>query len=177
MKRIVTVVITVVMGLSTVGFLPEAHAAISVHKKAEQVLLKRINKARANRGLDRLRLHAYIRREVRGHSRDMSREGFFSHRGFQGRANRITRRDPGINGAMCENIAWASGYTNFREVVGVFFRGWLNSTPHRKCLFDVTVKSGTDSAGIGIVRRGNTWHATYIAANDKTPGWTKADRS
>lgn len=176
MKRIVTIVITVVMGLSTVGFLPEAQAAISVHKKAENVLRNQINKARENRGLDRLRIHAYIRRETRRHSKDMSRHGFFSHQGFQGRANRITRRDPGIDGAMCENIAWASGYTSFREVVRVFFNGWLNSQPHRECMFDIVVQSGTDSVGIGIVRNGDTWHATYIASNDRTPGWTKADR-
>ena len=134
----------------------------------ETYLFNLINKGRAARGKTVLKEHVVILRETRGHSNAMAATGTLGHFGFSGRVSRIRAEDSGINGGVCENVAYARGYGSAEEALRVIFRGWKNSTGHRKCMFD-RLGYSAESAAIGLAHSGSTWWATFIAAHDSNP--------
>ena len=128
----------------------------------EDELLAKINRGRVNRGKVALVESATILTEARAHSLWMSTH-LLSHNGFTGRVTRIRAADGGI-GYVCENVAYASGYSD-ADAMKVLYRSWLNSPPHKKCMF----KGVVDEAAVGLQKVGNTWWATFIAADDASP--------
>jgi uncharacterized protein YkwD len=163
-RALVAVVVAVVLVL---GFVPTASGA-ATESEVAAALFKKINNKRAKKhGLPRLQEWSVIVQEAEEHSDYQAQQGDISHDGFDGRANRIMNAGNGIN-AVCENVAFVSGYTDLRDVVRVFFRGWDNSPPHHRCLFDKIQNSVW--AGVGITRvGGSTYYATFLAAADASP--------
>lgn len=133
----------------------------------ENYLFDLINKGRAARGKTVLKEHAVILRETRAHSTDMAASGL-GHFGFSSRVSRIRAADSGINGGVCENVAYARGYSSATEALRVIYRGWKESTGHRKCMFD-RLGWSSESAALGLTHSGSTWWATFIAGHDSNP--------
>jgi uncharacterized protein YkwD len=145
-----------------------ARANTALEQSLESKLLSIINANRANRGLPKLKLHSYIRYESIKHSTYMSRYGM-SHDGFEGRWRRVKARDSGVR-SMCENVAYSRRSTSADTAAAAIYKAWYNSTAHYKCMFDrfgYTARSGA----IGVDKVGDTWWATFEAAQDSTPGY------
>ncbi len=148
-------------------FMPRAAGA--TEEQVADALFRKINNKREKvEGLQRTQEWDVIVDEATGHSEYQARQGEISHDGFDGRANRIQRAGTGING-VCENVAFVSGVTDLKTIVRTFYRGWDKSPPHHRCLFDGDFK--TTWAGVGIAHVGSsTWYATYLGAQDSSPG-------
>jgi len=87
--------------------------------------LKLHNNTRKNHDLRPLCVHPKLQKAARAHSANMIRRDFFSH-GDVGRR----LENYGYNWRTYgENIAWGSGD---RGAPGSIFRGWMNSSGHRK---------------------------------------------
>jgi uncharacterized protein YkwD len=144
-----------------------ARANTALEQSLEAKLLSIINSKRAERGLPKLKLHSYARYEAIKHSTYMSRYGM-SHDGFNGRWRRIKEHDSGVR-SMCENVAYARNFASADAAAAAMYKNWYNSSSHYKCMFDrfgFTTRSGA----VGIDKVGDTWWATFEAAQDSTPG-------
>ena len=110
-----------------------ARVAVSTHTSTEQSVVNLINKYRAKKGLHALKVDGSLITVARGHSRDMIKRNYFSHRSTTGTdpSDRIARA--GGQGAIGEDLAWGTGsYASPSAIVKL----WLNSPPHRRVLFD-----------------------------------------
>lgn len=145
-----------------------AHAVTSTEAAAESKLLSIINSKRTARGLPALKLHTYIRYESRNHSTYMSKYGM-SHNGFNARWTRIRQHDSGVR-SMCENVAYARGFSSYGEAMSAIYRWWYNSSGHYKCMFD-RLGFTTRSGAVGVRYVNGTYWATFEAAQDSTPGY------
>ena len=149
----------------TAGFAPSASGATD--EEVAAALFRKINNKRAKlHGLNRAEEWNVIVQEATEHSQYQLQQGRISHDGFNGRANSIQGAGTGIS-SVCENVAFVSGVNDVKSIVRIFYRGWDNSPPHHRCLFDAEFRSTW--AGVGIAHRGSTWYATYIAAEDSSP--------
>lgn len=157
----------VVSLLLCVPVMPRASAA--TEEQIADALFAKINNKRAKvHNLNRTTEWDVIVRQATEHSEYQGRQGRISHDGFEGRARRIQNAGTGING-VCENVAFVSGVTDLKTIVRTFYRGWDRSRSHHECLFDENFTSTW--SGVGVVRVGSsTWYATYIAAQDSSPG-------
>jgi uncharacterized protein YkwD len=142
-------------------------ASTAEETSAESRLLSIINTKRVDRGVPKLRFHSYIRYESVRHSTYMSRNGM-SHDGFNDRWRRVKQHDGGVR-SMCENVAYARNYPSAETAMAAIYKNWYNSSSHYKCLFD-RLGFTTRSGAVGIDKVGNTWWATFEAAQDSTPG-------
>jgi uncharacterized protein YkwD len=160
--------ICAVVAAATLAAAVPAHAVTATEQSAETRLFSIINSKRAERGLPKLKLHSYIRYESEKHSTYMSKYGM-SHDGFNGRWTRIRQHDSGVR-SMCENVAYARGYSTYSEAASVIYKVWYKSSSHYKCMFD---KLGftTRSGAVGFRYVNGTWWATFEAAQDSTPGY------
>jgi hypothetical protein len=107
----------------------------------------------------------------------MAASGELNHDGFSQRpvtaapdpSERNGAPDDGfdINGA-CENVAYRQAPSESEdEIAQGLYRQWLNSAPHKHCMFDEGANHTV--AGIGIVRASNgTYWATLEAVIDET---------
>jgi uncharacterized protein YkwD len=170
--RRVLCILAVTASLTTfVGVVP-AQAAITVDGPAETSLFGQIDTYRGNNGKGTLTLHNFILALAEGHSRAMAKRNLLSHFGFARRVSRIYANDAGIkNQFLCENVAFVRNPAiNSLGAATAIFNGWQASQPHNKCMLDINRNSvTTQSAAVGVVRRGSTWWATFITAHDTTP--------
>jgi uncharacterized protein YkwD len=119
--------------------------------RSERTMLDLINRARANRGLARLRLRASLYRAARSHSLSMVRRDYFSHYSLDGstvaqRARRAGYTSSGYTSwRVGEVIGWGSGS---RGSAASVFRMWMNSSAHRKVLMGARWRD----VGVGCVR-------------------------
>jgi uncharacterized protein YkwD len=164
MKALVAVVAAIAL---SVPFMPTASGA--TEDQIADALFRKINNKREKiHNLQRTEEWDVIVQEATEHSQYQARQGKISHDGFNPRANRIQKAGTGIGG-VCENVAFVSGVTDLKTIVRTFYRGWDKSPPHHDCLFDEDFK--TTWAGVGVARVGSsTWYATYIGAQDSSPG-------
>ena len=162
-KALIAVVVALVVALPSMP-----HASGVTTDEIADALFRKINNKRVKlHDLPRTEEWQKIVDEATEHSEYQARQGEISHDGFEGRANRIQNAGNGING-VCENVAFVSGVTDLKTIVRIFYRGWDNSPPHHRCLFDQDFR--TTWAGVGIAKRGSsTWYATYIGAEDSSP--------
>lgn len=114
----------------------------------EREVVQELNRARASRGLQPLRLKAGLTSAAVAHSRSMLVGGYFSHESADGTAfhNRIRRHYTSRGWA-----AWSVGETLFASAGAVDARtivvSWLRSPPHRDILLDTTWRD----VGVGAV--------------------------
>jgi uncharacterized protein YkwD len=140
---------------------PGAHARPTPHnaKKVRAALQCLHNRARAARGLRRLRRNARLTRAATGHSRRMVRAHFFSHVTPSGaRVSQRTRRAGYARRrsfVVGENLGWGTGA---RATPRRIFRAWMGSPAHRMHILDGSYRS----IGIGVVR------------GAPQPGWKRA---
>ncbi len=157
-----------VVGLVAALLVSIVAPAASAQTTDENYLFDLINTKRDAKGKQVLTEHASILREARAHSIDMADRGAIGHAGFDQRVNAIRADDGGIDGYICENVAYASGQGSAEAALRVIFKGWRRSKEgHRECLFDLGNR--TQSAALGLEKRGNTWWATFITAKDSSP--------
>jgi uncharacterized protein YkwD len=149
--------------IALVAFAPSARAQTA----NEDFLFGLISDARADRDVPELSEHNFILGEAREHSDDMAARNSMGHFGFDGRAQRIQNADNGIS-YICENVAYARGYASDRRALKVIFNAWKRSAGHRRCMLDQNGHR-TRSAAVGLTKRGNTWWATFITAQDRNP--------
>ncbi len=161
--------VAVAIAVSLVVVRPADAAVTRSERRVENSIFAMINNQRTGGGLGAEHLHTFARRLAEGHSAAMARRGVLGHFGFTRRVNRLRANDSGINGFVCENVAYVSGSSITRtQAASMIFNGWMNSPPHRKCMLDQEGGT-TQSAAVGIKHAGNTWWATYIAAHDTSP--------
>lgn len=105
------------------------------------------NQYRAQFGLPALQVSPSLERVAELHSRDMTRNRFFSHQGSDGSDIGDRARRGGYRYCViAENIA--QGHRSAIEVA----RGWMKSPGHRANMLDRSVTE------IGVTRgKGNTW--------------------
>jgi uncharacterized protein YkwD len=166
MRKTLCLLLAVVAAAVAVAATAPDATALTEDEVAD-ALFRKINNKRANvHGLERLKEWSVIVGEAAAHSAEQARRGQISHDGFQGRANRIRAAGAGING-VCENVAFVRGVTALKDIVRIFYRGWDRSRDHHACMFDELFNATW--AGVGVVRTGDTWYATFIEAQDGSP--------
>lgn len=90
--------------------------------------------------------NAQLEKAAQAHSRDMSRNNYFSHTGQDGSTAGSRMQDAGYQWRNYgENIA--AGWTTEQEVI----TGWLHSTGHCKNIMN------KDFREMGVARTGNLW--------------------
>jgi uncharacterized protein YkwD len=134
----------------------------------EDFLFGLINTKRAAKGKKVLVEHGAILEQARRHSARMASSNTLGHFGFNKRVNRIRAADDGINGGVCENVAYARGYGSAEEALRVIFVGWRRSAGHNHCMLD-KLGYNSESAALGLKKSGSTWWATFITAHDSNP--------
>ncbi len=152
-----------VLLVSTGPVAPAVTAAASFDSQVEARVLGLINEGRRRNGRANLAAHDGLRRVAREHSVNMSRRGSISHDGFRGR---ITRAGFTGSYAACENVAMfrPRGTASTETVAKKFYSLWLNSRPHRRCMFDASNRR-YNQAGVGIYRdNSGRWWATLELA-------------
>jgi uncharacterized protein YkwD len=164
MKALIAVAVALAL---CVPFMPSASGA--TEEQVAAALFRKINNKRQKaHDLPRTQEWAVIVQEATEHSEYQARQGRISHDGFNGRANRIQNAGTGING-VCENVAFVSGVNDLKTIVRTIYRGWDRSPGHHGCMFDENFR--TTWAGVGIAHDGSsTWYATYLGAQDASPG-------
>jgi uncharacterized protein YkwD len=148
----------------------------------ESRLLRLVNSGRASRGKGAWTMHGGLRGVARGHDANMSSQGRLSHDGFPRRID-AAMPDPRQRGgppdsgfhdggfAACENVARyrPAKPASDEDVAQTFYKGWLNSSPHRRCMFDER-KMRLNVTGIGVIKDSSgTWWGTLEAVRDATP--------
>jgi uncharacterized protein YkwD len=92
--------------------------------RTESLLIRELNRVRAEHGLSQLRYDATLERAARAHSRVMLRKDVFAHGAF-----RIRLLQFGVTAAITgENLAWGTGARSTTRATVV---AWLASPEHR----------------------------------------------
>jgi uncharacterized protein YkwD len=117
-------------------------------ERAARATVCLINEARSDHGLGALRSRGALERAAAAHSRDMVRNGFFSHDSPTGstpkeRIDRAGYFDGASSWSLGETIAWGDGA---RATPAAIVRSWLRSPGHRAILLD----GRYDDLGVGI---------------------------
>ncbi|MGE0076756.1 MAG: CAP domain-containing protein [Bacteroidales bacterium] len=111
--------------------------------KLEQDVHALVNKYRASKGLQELKINDAVRTEALGHSKNMaSGKVPFSHKGFDDRFNKLSAIFNISSGS--ENVA--NGPANAQTIVD----GWLTSPKHKE-----NIEGDFNMTGIGIARAKN----------------------
>jgi len=117
-------------------------------KRATDLVVCLINRARARRGVGRLSQREELIGAARRHSRKMQRTDCFDHvcPGEPALAGRYERADYipcGCSWGAAENIAWGRRHKGSpRKIV----RAWMNSSPHRANILN----GAYEHAGVGV---------------------------
>jgi len=125
-----------------------AQASVEVNSSLERELLRQLNNLRSQAGLQPLRRSRQLVSAAVSHSRSMAKRGYFSHESYDGsafwqRVGRFYRAPRNFHVyRVGENLL--SGPDMSAAAV---MRGWLNSPPHRKNLYDAW-----GDVGFGVVR-------------------------
>jgi uncharacterized protein YkwD len=125
-----------------------ASAAPAQAASAPTDTLRLLNAARAARHLPQLKADRRLAQAAQAHSLDMVAHGYFDHvtPGGQGLRSRVAQTG-WLRGRfpweLAENLAWGTG--ELATPAGVV-AAWLHSPPHRRIMFDRTLRL----VGIGI---------------------------
>ncbi len=121
----------------------------------ESVIHDLINRERSRSRLAMLQWDDDLARVARNFSRQMARDGFFSHSDRQGRT--VIQRASRVSWSKIgENLFMAAGMD---DITSFAVRGWMKSSTHRRNLLD---REWTDT-GIGIYRtRDNQIFVTQV---------------
>lgn len=108
---------------------------------ARQELLKYINQARSEHGLNKVEINEELNNLAQLHSKDMVDSNYFGHINLQGQSPTDRRKALGINTVVGENLSQAPGIRYGHE-------GLMRSAVHRENILDPS----WDRVGLGIVK-------------------------
>jgi uncharacterized protein YkwD len=136
------------------------------HRVVARSTLCLLNRARARRGLPKLRVSRRLGHAARNHSADMARRGYFSHQSRSGasfldrirRAGYLRRARSWVVG---ENIAWGTGQLATPRAI---VRAWMNSHGHRANILNRRFRE----IGVGITYNAPVRVAGHSAATYTT---------
>jgi uncharacterized protein YkwD len=125
-----------------------AQASVQVNGSLERELLRQLNTLRSQAGLRPLRRSRQLATAAISHSRSMAKLGYFSHESYDGsefwqRVGRFYKPPQGFHVYRVGENLLSGPDMSASEVI----RGWLNSPPHRKNLYDAW-----GEVGFGAVR-------------------------
>lgn len=109
-----------------------------------------LNQSRQAASLRQLRPSNALMAAAQTHACDMSRNGFFDHRGSDGSDMQVRARRAGYRDCLiAENLAW--GYPDPGQIIG----GWLGSQKHRENM----MLGNVSDFGVGVAQgaRGPVW--------------------
>jgi len=128
--RVVVITVAIAGALA----LPATASSVSTRDQPtlEAWVVYRINHARANRGLSRLRVIPRLTDAATSHTAVMASHGYCDHNWWDGTPMSIWIRwfypGPGYTSwAAAENLYWSTWWSSARDVVG----WWMSSPPHR----------------------------------------------
>jgi hypothetical protein len=146
---------------------------MSIASKVERLMLDLINEARADVGLDPLKLALDLNESAEDHSAWMLRQDKFSHTGVGGSSAGDRMEDAGFDftgsWSWGENIAWQSerGSGGIADDVENLFQSLMNSAGHRANILSASY----DYVGIGVERGDyNGWDAVMVTQNFASTG-------
>ena len=141
MKRISFLLVGVMAGIlfTTVPSIAQSDEEFEVYQL--------VNRERTRSRLGSLEWDERLARVARNFSRQMAKEGFFSHADRQGRTV-IERTASAEWSKIGENLFMCAGMDDF---TAFSVRGWMRSASHRKNILD---REWTDT-GVGIYRTGD----------------------
>lgn len=132
------------IGLAVIGILFGIGSASIAQSGDESEIFDLVNRERGRSRLSYLSWDDELARVARNFSRQMAREGFFSHSDRNGRT--VIQRASKVSWSKIgENLFMCSGMDDF---TGFSVRGWMRSPSHRKNILD---REWTDT-GIGVYR-------------------------
>lgn len=131
--------VTVLACISVSSFLTTAGLA---QRSDEYEIFMLVNRERSRSRLRQLAWDDGLAEVARNYSRQMAREGFFSHRDSRGRSV-IDRAEKIRWSKIGENLFMCTGLDDF---AGFSVRGWLRSASHRRNMLD---REWTET-GIGV---------------------------
>lgn len=141
---------------------------MSTASSAERLMLDLMNAARANVGLDPLKLALDLNESAENHSEWMLDADRFSHTGAGGSNAGERMSDAGFrfsgSWSWGENIAWQSerGSSGIRDDVRDLFQSLMNSPGHRANI----LSSEFEYVGIGVeIGDYNGWEAVMVTQN------------
>lgn len=134
----------------------------------EAEIFDRVNAERLAAGLPALAYRPELLAAARIHSFDMAREGFFAHRGADGRTayQRIAALDRTlVQSETRENLASVSGELDHMQVSGVLHNLLMDSPSHK----DNILAPNITHMAIGLARTGNgAWVTQVFVRQDGT---------
>ncbi len=147
---------------TAVGRCPDARLVatpdtIARHVRATFCVL---NRARALRGLQRLRGNGRLSAAAGAHARDMVARGFFDHVSPEGTTPESRARGVGYGGphmSAAETICWGAGVESTPAAI---VRMWLASADHR----DIVLEPSFREVGIGVAPGGGLGGGATAAA-------------
>jgi uncharacterized protein YkwD len=148
MRRLTIATIAALFLFLTLGAAP----ALAFDRAANEAkMLRLVNHARVSRGLATVKVVTTLDRAALNHSLDMLSRDYFSHSSLAGATVGTRAVRAGYSTTGCsqwtvgEVIAWGVSYRGTPESI---FRGWMNSTAHRRIILG---RSWRD-VGIGCAR-------------------------
>ena len=117
---------------------------VAAQSDEEYSIYELVNRERAKSRLGYLEWNDDLANVARNFSRQMAREGFFSHADRQGRTV-IQRADSAEWSKIGENLFMCAGMDDF---TAFSVRGWMRSSSHRKNILD---REWTET-GVGVYR-------------------------
>ncbi len=138
-------------------------------RAAESYLLVLVNRDRSSAHLGSLKEQSYIRGQAEAHTTDMLNRQSMDHNGFSQRVSNIRTHVVGMKySGVCENVAYARGYTDSAKAMAAINSAWLASSDHHRCMMDQLGWS-SQSAGVGVRYDGHTYWATFISGHNTSP--------
>lgn len=161
-RRLMLLALVCSVGLVAMCAVADAASARGLRlTSAERTVIQLINQARAQHGLQPVKVRASLCRAARSHSREMIRRGFFSHLSFSGESQvaRVLRCGYGSGGCASwstgEVIAYGSGLAGTPRAI---VDAWLRSKAHRALLLSPRWRD------VGVGRAAGTFRGLRGAA-------------
>jgi uncharacterized protein YkwD len=139
--KTIRLIVGLVSILCVLGFLT---SLVSAQTDYEYEIFELVNRERSRSRLDHLEWNDELARVARNFSRQMAREGFFSHADRNGRTV-VQRAGDARWSKIGENLFMCARMDDF---TAFSVRGWMRSPSHRKNILD---REWTDT-GIGVFR-------------------------
>lgn len=132
----------------------------------ESRLLELINRGRQERGKSPLALNVALADQVRAHALDMALTDSLNHDGFTDRV-----RNAGFAGrGACENAAMRYvPWETEDQVAQNLYQQWVDSPPHRACMFDEERPSNVIGVGVAADAAGAFWSTTMQSTASSSP--------
>jgi uncharacterized protein YkwD len=131
----------------------------------EEMILQKINAARAKAGLSALTQQSKLLKAARDHSQEMAELGYFSHQSpTPGRESFMDRINlSGAKGVSTagENIVFRQQDISDAEMAEALFQQWMNSPGHR----DNILTEDFRVTGLGVFQDGSRCWATQVFAD------------